>query len=104
MNKEELYTRVDAQESSLEGLAQKLWSYAEVAFQEVRSSELLRNHMREQGFRIREVPNMPTAFIAEYGSGYPVIGLLGEYDALPGLSQKVQTTPEPVEEGGSGHG
>ena len=65
MNKEELYIRVDAQKSSLEGLAQKLWSYAEVAFQEVRSSELLRNHMREQGFRIREVPNMPTAFIAE---------------------------------------
>ncbi|SHK76093.1 aminobenzoyl-glutamate utilization protein B [Hespellia stercorisuis DSM 15480] len=47
---------------------------------------------------------MPTAFIAEYGSGYPVIGLLGEYDALPGLSQKVCAEKNPVEEGGNGHG
>lgn len=104
MNKTELFARVDAQRDSLADIAHKLWDYAEVAFQEVNSSALLRTYMEGLGFKIHEVPNLPTAFIAEYGSGYPVIGLLGEYDALPGLSQKAQTTQEPVTEGGSGHG
>ena len=104
MTKEDLYVKVDAQQEILKEIAHKLWTYAEPAFQEVKSCALLKSYMKDQGFRIKEVPNMPTAFIAEYGQGYPVLGILGEYDALPGLSQKVQTTQEPVEEGGSGHG
>ena len=104
MNKEALYAQVDAQREELKDIAHKLWTYAEPAFQEVQSSALLKDYLEKLGFTIKAVPNMSTAFIAEYGAGYPIIGLLGEYDALPGLSQKVQTTQEPVQEGGPGHG
>lgn len=104
MKKSDLYVGLEDRRDSLKDLAQKLWSYAETAHQEIKSSKILREYLAGIGFRIKEVPHMPTAFVAEYGEGYPIIGLLGEYDALPGLSQKVQTTQEPVEEGGSGHG
>ncbi len=104
MGKLELYTNVDAQYDSLKDMSRKIWAWAETARKEVRSSALQKEHLASLGFTIKEVPNMPTAFIAEYGEGCPIIGLLGEYDALPGLSQKMQTTQEPVEEGAPGHG
>jgi aminobenzoyl-glutamate utilization protein B len=60
--------------------------------------------LRESGFEVRTgVSGMPTAFVASYGSGRPVIGILAEYDALPGLSQKVSPQREPEQEGGAGH-
>jgi len=87
------------------GMADKIWEYAEVAWREHRSAALQIKHLSEQGFSITEnVADIKTAFSAEYGSGKPVIGFIGEYDALPGLSQKTVPRKEAVAEGGSGHG
>lgn len=104
MDKNELYSKVEAQYDDLKDMAMKIWEYAETAHQVVQSSRIQKEYLKKLGFEMKEVPNMPTAFMAEYGKGYPVIGLLGEYDALPGLSQKIQTTQEPLVEGANGHG
>ena len=65
-----------------------IWDYAEVGFKENKSSLLLQNTLRDNGFTVEAgVAGMPTAFVATYGSGQPVIGILAEFDALPGLSQ-----------------
>jgi aminobenzoyl-glutamate utilization protein B len=82
-NKKDRYTTI----------AQKIWGYAEMGFQEEKSATLLQETLSAEEFTITKgVAGMPTAFIAEYGEGKPVIGLLGEYDALPGLSQ--ESVPE----------
>lgn len=74
-------------------IAQDIWNLAEMGYQEEKSSALLQETLRAEGFTIKKgVAAIPTAFIAEYGSGMPVIAILGEYDALPGLSQ--QAVPE----------
>ena len=71
-------------------MSDKIWEFAETKWEEFKSAELIKNTLREYGFRIREnVAGIPTAFIGEYGSGNPIIAILGEYDALPGLSQTV---------------
>lgn len=98
---------VDAvNESDTEGwqAALKIWNWAELGYQEQKSSRLLSDLLESRGFRVtRGVANIPTAFTAEFGSGKPVIGILGEYDALPGLSQKATAQQEPA--GGiGGHG
>ncbi len=70
-------------------IAQQIWSYAEMGYQEEQSSALLKKTLADQGFEIETgVAEIPTAFVARYGSGQPVIAILGEYDALPGLSQQ----------------
>ncbi len=70
-------------------IAQKIWNYAEMGYQEEKSTALLQKTLSDEGFKITKgVAGMPTAFIAEYGNGNPVIAILGEYDALPGLSQQ----------------
>lgn len=70
-------------------IAQNIWEFAEMGYLEEKSSALLQKTMSDEGFRIKKgVAGIPTAFIAEYGSGAPIIAILGEYDALPGLSQK----------------
>ena len=86
-------------------IAQDIWGFAEVGFKEVKSSALLQNTLRENGFDVKaNVAGMPTAFIASYGSGKPVIAILAEYDALPGLSQKATAEKISVEGGTAGHG
>jgi len=70
-------------------IAQKIWGYAEMGYQEEKSAALLEQTLSNEGFRINKgVAGMPTAFIAEYGTGKPIIAILGEFDALPGLSQE----------------
>ena len=70
-------------------LSDRIWAYAEIALREHRSAAALADYAEQQGFRVqRGVAGMPTAFVATYGKGRPVIGVMGEYDALPGLSQK----------------
>lgn len=87
-------------------MAQKIWLAAEPGYQEVVSSALLADAAEAVGFKVnRGVAEIPTAFTAEFGSGKPVIGILGEYDALPGLSQ--QAEPEPLQRADAnsyGHG
>lgn len=90
-------------------ISNKIWEYAEPRFQEYKSSELLQQSLKEEGFSIRSnLAGEETAFIAEYGSGKPVIGFLGEFDALPGLSQKADATErtpsETVDANDCGHG
>ncbi|HVR42178.1 MAG TPA: amidohydrolase [Thermoanaerobaculia bacterium] len=96
---------IESQRDSLIELSDRIWRYAETALKETRSSEALADRAEAEGFRVtRGVAGMPTAFVAEYGSGSPVIGIMGEYDALPGISQKAQPEREALEAGAGGHG
>jgi len=87
-------------------IADSIWAYAELGLQEHWSSSLLADTLEKEGFSVqRDVAGMPTAFVASYGEGKPVIGFLGEFDALPGLSQKAgMSRMDPVIEGAPGHG
>ena len=88
-----------------DNLQKQIWSLAELGFIEEQSSLLLQQHLQEHGFNVEaNVAGMPTAFVATYGSGKPVIGILAEYDALPGLSQDTVPYRKPIVENGSGHG
>ncbi len=103
--KQAVITSVDSRHNELTSLSDEIWAYAEVAFQEKKSSKALADYAEKQGFKVeRGVAQLPTAFVATYGSGKPVIGVLGEYDALPGISQKAQPTKEAYQEGGAGQG
>jgi aminobenzoyl-glutamate utilization protein B len=83
----------------------KIWRYSEVGLQEIKTMELLTQILERNDFRVeRGVAGMPSAFVATYGSGRPVIGLMGELDALPGISQKAVPYKEPLKEGAAGHG
>ena len=96
---------IDANTTSYAETAMQIWNFAELGYQEYQSSALLQKILKDAGFTITTgVAGMPTAFIAEFGSGKPVIGILGEYDALPGLSQAVVSEEKPIEAGAPGHG
>ncbi|MBS1946801.1 MAG: amidohydrolase [Bacteroidetes bacterium] len=86
-------------------MALDIWSYAEVGYKEYKSSALLQQTLKDDGFSIEAgVAEMPTAFVATYGSGKPVIGILAEFDALPGLSQDSVPEKKPIPGMKSGHG
>jgi aminobenzoyl-glutamate utilization protein B len=87
-------------------ISDSIWGYAELGLQEFQSSKLLADTLEAAGFTVeRGLAGMPTCFVATYGSGKPVIGLLGEFDALPMLSQKGRVAKkDPVVEGAPGHG
>ncbi len=87
-------------------ISDAIWSYAELGLQEYKSSALLAKTLEEEGFRVEMgLAGMPTCFVATYGAGKPVIGILGEYDALPMISQKALVPEkEPLIEGAPGHG
>jgi aminobenzoyl-glutamate utilization protein B len=90
--------------STYSQMAKQIWTWAEVGYQETRSSELLQEHLRSAGFSIEAgVAGIPTAFVAEYGKGKPVIGILAEFDALPGVSQQAVPERLAVEGGTAGH-
>ena len=100
---------LDAIENSkdlIASVADQIWEYAELSLQEVQSAALYCKVLKEQGFAVEEgICGIPTAFAASYGSGKPVIGILAEYDALSGLSQKGgSTVKEELTAGGNGHG
>src|SRR5262245_14452091 len=96
---------VERQAPEMIRMADRIWGYAETALRETRSAALLADHAEAHGFRVeRGVAGLPTAFVASYGSGRPVIAVVGEYDALPGLSQKAAPRQEPLEAGAAGHG
>lgn len=104
-DKQRIVASIDKREDKMIETSDKIWAYAETAFEEGQSAKLLADYAELEGFRVRRgVSEMPTAFIAEYGSGQPIIGILGEFDALPGISQKKQPTKAPFKEGAAGHG
>lgn len=95
---------IDKNKTTFELVAKNIWNYAEVGFQEEKSSKELLRLLKENGFKIKSgVADIPTAFIAEYNNGGSVVGILGEYDALPGLSQTINPNKEKREGVNSGH-
>lgn len=98
-------TCIDNLAPALTALSDAIWGYAELGYKETRSAAAQADFLRGQGFSVRlGVAAMPTALVAEYGQGKPVIGFLGEFDALTGLSQKACSHREPLAEGAPGHG
>jgi len=103
--KQEAVASIDRQSAEMIGLSDQIWAFAETALREARSAAVLADYAEAQGFAVeRGVADMPTAFVASYGKGRPIIGIMGEYDALPGISQRAQTTRQALEEGAAGHG
>ncbi len=95
---------VDAQADAAIALAQDIWGYAELGYLEKRSTARLQGFLAERGFRVEDnLAGIPTAFVASYGSGKPVIAILAEFDALPGLSQAASPERQPLLEGAPGH-
>ena len=96
---------LDAAAAHYSTVAKQIWSLAEVGYMEEKSSALLQSELEGAGFAVKAgVAGEPTAFIAEYGSGKPVIAILGEFDALPGLSQDSVPERKALRPGGPGHG
>jgi aminobenzoyl-glutamate utilization protein B len=103
--KKEAVALVDRQMADMTRLSDQVWGFAETALKETRSAALLADHAEHLGFRVtRGVAGMPTAFVAEFGEGKPVIGIMGEYDALPGISNKAEPQKVPLLAGAAGHG
>ncbi|WGK65766.1 amidohydrolase [Croceiramulus getboli] len=89
---QQILSDLDQKSEEYQKIAHTIWEYAEMGYQEERSAALLQKTLQEEDFKLEVgVAGMPTAFVATYGSGAPVIAILGEYDALPGLSQKAMT-------------
>jgi aminobenzoyl-glutamate utilization protein B len=104
--KQQAFKWIDENSERLIRISDQVWEFAETALQETRSAELLARELEDAGFAVeRGVAGLPTAFVARWGEGRPVIGILGEYDALPSLSQAAGLTEKkPLVEGGAGHG
>ena len=103
--KQQLFKSMEQNEAIFAKMAKDIWDHPQVGYEETYASEVQRNFLLEQGFRIStNTGDVATAFMAEWGTGAPIIGFLGEFDALPGLSQQTTTTHLPIVEGGPGHG
>jgi len=96
---------IQANQNRFIDLSKRVWEFSELGFEEWQSSELLAQTLEQAGFTLqRGVADIPTAFVASYGMGKPIIASLGEYDALPGISQECVPYRKPRQEGGNGHG
>lgn len=97
---------MNRREEEFAGLSREIWNYAETGMEEKRSASALCQALKENGFRVeKNLAGIPTAFVGSCGEGSPVIGFLGEFDALEGLSQRAGIAEkEPEEGGGNGHG
>ena len=103
--KKQLVNSIDMKTSDLTSLSDKIWEAAEVAFREDKSAEYLIEYAEANGLIVEKgIAGMPTAFTATYGEGKPVIGIIGEFDALPGLSQDNVPHRHVLIEDGAGHG
>ena len=104
-NKKAVVASVKKHEKELTSISDNIWSYAELSLAEHQSSKALSDYAEKNGFKVeRGVAGMPTAIVATYGSGRPRIGILGEFDANAGISQKKQPTKEARIAGAPGHG
>lgn len=104
-DRDQLLRKMDERAEHFGQLSRRIWEFAEVGYKEKQSSDLLKSELRAAGFQIQEnVAEIPTAFVASYGGGKPVIGILGEYDALPGLSQESIPEKKARVAGAPGHG
>ena len=104
-DKKTIINTLEAHKERLIEISDNIWEAAEPALLEFKSSKYLWDYAEENGFKVTKgVADIPTAFTAEYGSGKPIIGIMGEFDANPGISQKKQPTKEPLIKGAAGHG
>jgi aminobenzoyl-glutamate utilization protein B len=95
---------VDGQAAAARSLAQDIWQMPELGYLEENSSARLQGFLKQRGFTVHAgAADIPTAFVASAGSGEPVIGILAEFDALPGLSQAAVAVRQPLQENGAGH-
>lgn len=104
MKKNEMLQQMKELEAVCRTVCRELWKNPETGGKEKFASDYFKELLSKEGFVIVNEEKLPYAFYAEYGSGKPVVAVLGEYDALPGLSQKVCADKTPVEEGAPGHG
>jgi len=105
VDKEYTFDWIENNKELIVEISDKIWDFAELGLIEFKSSTLLADELEKHGFRVeRGIAGMPTAFVATWGEGKPVIGIMGEYDALPGLSQKRVPWKETLEKGKPGHG
>ncbi|MBT2696510.1 amidohydrolase [Bacillus sp. ISL-40] len=105
MGKSNITKWMDENEAKFTDLAKQIWEHPELGYNETFASSLQIKTLEEAGFEVTSgIGDVPTAFVAQYGKGKPVIGILGEFDALPGLSQKVTPNINPVVSNGPGHG
>lgn len=103
-NKKQILNHLDQSFESYKAKAMEIWSFAEMGYQEHRSSALLQKTLSDHGFNVQgSVAGIPTAFVASYGSGKPVIAILAEYDALPGMAQKALPEKAAIEGQAAGH-
>ncbi len=103
--KREAMQAIDNKYGAYKETALQIWNFSELGYKEEKSSALLKGLLEKEGFRVESgVAGIPTAFVATYGSGSPVIGILAEYDALPGLSQQAIPEKKAAEGRQSGHG
>ncbi|MFP3387461.1 M20 family metallopeptidase [Brevibacillus sp. SIMBA_040] len=105
-NRQRIAEIIDQKSDLFTNVSDRIWEYAETRFEEFRSAELLCKALEAEGFTVEKgVAGIETAFIGSYGSGSPVVAVLGEYDALSGLSQeRGNATHQPIVAGGNGHG
>ena len=102
---DEMLRKMDERADHFGQLSRRIWEFAEVGYKENQSSELLRSELSAAGFQLQErIAEIPTAFVASFGAGKPVIGILGEFDALPGLSQDSIPEKKSLAAGAPGHG
>ncbi|GLX69702.1 amidohydrolase [Paenibacillus glycanilyticus] len=105
MSKQNIQNWIESNADVFTEMATRIWENPEVGYTENFASALQAETMEKEGFRItRHVGEVSTAFVAEYGKGKPIIGILGEFDALPGLSQEIGFTESPIVKDGPGHG
>ena len=104
MNKSDVLKYLNSISEEVKELGLKVWNNPEISGKEKESANLFRDILKSDDFQIKEIEGLDHAFIAEFGSGSPVIAVLGEYDALPGLSQSLDTKFNPMEVNGPGHG
>jgi aminobenzoyl-glutamate utilization protein B len=104
-DKDAAFRWIDGNADAMRQVSLNIWNDAELALREFKSSRELMAYLESNGFQVEKgVSGMPTAFVASFGSGKPIVAIYGEYDALAGLSQKAEANVVPVVEGAPGHG
>jgi aminobenzoyl-glutamate utilization protein B len=103
--KRKIAARIEAKRPEYARISREIWEFAEPGYLEEKSSSLLQKNLEKEGFSIKSgVAEIPMAFVASYGDGRPVVGILAEYDALPGMSQDAVAERKALRENGPGHG
>lgn len=104
-DKQAILADLDKRSPEFAGISKQIWDYAELGYMEEKSAKLLEEQLVKEGFDVKTgVAGIPTAFVATYGSGKPIIGILGEYDALPGLATEAKPDFTPIQGQRGGHG